>query len=107
MPQYALISDHTPLSCPAASKAAGKHAEEALGQRMPALAEKLDIEILQFLHLDPGHKIFMLVEAPTAEAVRDLVYEGGLMQFNNIDFHLVTPIPEMVQRTKDWERPFA
>jgi hypothetical protein len=29
MPQYAIIGDHTPLTCPGASKSAAKHAEDA------------------------------------------------------------------------------
>lgn len=106
MPQYAILADHSPSTCPGASKSAAKHAEEALGKKMPELTQKLGVQVIQHLHLDPSHKTFMLVEAPTAEAVRDLIFDSGFMQFNNVDFHLVTPLSEMIQRTADWDRPF-
>lgn len=107
MPKYAILADHTPLTCPGSSKSAAAHAQVALGQRMPELAQKLGVEVLQNLHLDPSHKTFMLVEAPSAEAVRDLLFDGGFLQFNNIEFHLVTTIDEIVQRSMSWDRPFA
>ena len=106
MPQYAIIADHTPLTCPGSSKNAAKHAEDALGNKMPKLMAELGISVIQNLHLDPSHKTFMLVEAPSAEAVRDMIFDSGYLQFNNIDFHLVTPIEEIVRRSQDWGRPF-
>jgi hypothetical protein len=107
MPQYAIIGDHTPLTCPGASKSAAKHAEDALGKRMPELAQKLGVQVQQMLHLDPSHKTFVLVEAPNAEAVRDVLFEGGFIAFNNIEFYLVTPVTELIQRSADWEKPFS
>lgn len=106
MPQYAIIADHTPLTCPGSSKSAEKHAMDALGNRMPKLMADLGVTIIQNLHLDPSHKTFILLEAPNAEAVRDVIFDSGFLQFNNIDFHLVTPIEELVQRTQTWDRPF-
>ena len=106
MPQYAIIADHTPLTCPGSSKSAARHAQEALGKRMPELAEKLGVEVQLNVHLDPSHKSLLLVEAPNAEAVRDLIFDSGFLQFNNMDFYLVQPIADLIQRSQDWERPF-
>ncbi len=30
------------------------------------------------VHLDPGHKVLWVLEAPSSEAVRDMVYDGAL-----------------------------
>ncbi len=49
------------------------------------------------LHLDPNHKAFMLFEAPSAEAVRDVVMMSGLGSFLDCDFHLVTSIPDTLK----------
>jgi hypothetical protein len=33
--------------------------------------------------------------------------DGGFLQFNNIDFYMVTPIEQIVQRSQDWDKPFS
>jgi hypothetical protein len=64
--------------------------------RLPKLAKQLDVKVLMDIHLDPNHRAFMLFEAPSAEAVRDLLAQAGFMHFLAIDFHLVTPIKEIL-----------
>ena len=108
MPRYAILGDHTPLSCPGASKSAAAFAEEAMGKKLPALAEKLGVKFEgPPLHLDPSHRTLVLAEAPSAEVLRDLIFEAGLNQFNNLDFYMVTPVPELIQKSAEWEKPFA
>jgi hypothetical protein len=108
MPRYAILGDHTPLSCPGSSKSAEAFAAEALGEKLPQLAEKLGVKLEgPPLHLDPSHRTLILAEAPNAEAMRDFVMESGLSQFNNLDFYLVTPVPELIQRTASWTKPFS
>jgi hypothetical protein len=108
MPRYAILGDHPPTACPGASKGAQAFAEESLGEKMMGVAQKLGV---QFegppLHLDPSHKTLILAEAPNAEAVRDLIFEVGLQLFNNLDFYLVTPIPELMEKSAAWPKPFA
>jgi len=48
----------------------------------------------------------MLFEAPSAEVVRDLLYEGGFVQFTDMEFYLVTPVPELVARSLDFPTVF-
>jgi hypothetical protein len=96
MPQYALIGTHPPNVCPMSNKAAREIAKKAYEQ-LPSLCKKLNVKLLLDLHLDPNHKAFMLFEAPTAEAVRDLVTMAGFLYFLDFDFHLVTPISEVLK----------
>jgi hypothetical protein len=105
MPRYVIIADHTPLSCPGASKSAAKFAEEAF-KRLPEVAQRLGVTLDVPLHLDPSHKMLVLAEAPTAEALRDLIFEVGYSRFNNLDFYLVTPVPELIEKSAEWEKPF-
>ncbi|HVV74727.1 MAG TPA: hypothetical protein VHC43_01730 [Mycobacteriales bacterium] len=108
MPRYAVLGDHTPLACPGASKSAQAFAEEAMGKRMPEIAERLGVKLEgPPLHLDPSHRTLMLAEAPSAEVMRDFIFEAGLNQFNNLDFYMVTPIPEMIAKSAEWPKPFA
>ena len=77
------------------SKAARELAMQAYAH-MDEMTKQKHIKILLDLHLDPGHKAFMLFEAPTAEAVRDLLLHSGLGSFLDFDFHLITPIAELL-----------
>jgi len=97
MPQYALIGSHPPSGCPMTSKGAREAAMKAYSS-MEKIAKDHHVKVLMDLHLDPNHRAFMLFEAPTAEAVRDLVTETGLISFLDLDFHLVTPIPELLKK---------
>ncbi len=54
-------------------------------EQLPSLYKKLDAKLLLDLHLDPAHKGFMLFEAPTAEAVRDLVTMSDFMYYLDLD----------------------
>lgn len=101
MPQYAILQSHPPDNCPMANAKVRKHAMENL----PHLEEKAKakgITISVNVHLDPAHKALMIFEAPSAEAVRDLVYEAGFMQFTEMEFYLTTPIPELVARVEEF-----
>jgi hypothetical protein len=60
------------------------------------------VKMLLNIHLDPAHKAFMLFEAPTAEAVRDCLVGCGFLGFLDIDFYLVTPIPELLKAVEDF-----
>jgi hypothetical protein len=43
----------------------------------------------------------MLFEAPTAEAVRDIVTMSGFMYYLDLDFHLVTPIADILKHVDE------
>ena len=97
MPQYAVIGTHPPDNCPLANKAVRDFLKEA-APKWPELGRELNVESLSWLHLDPNHMSFQLFEAPTAEAVRDYLYRGGQAHYVELNFHLVTPIEELLQR---------
>ncbi|MCI4340279.1 MAG: hypothetical protein L3J73_03310, partial [Thermoplasmata archaeon] len=97
MPQYALIGTHPPSGCPMASKGAREAAMKAY-ESLEGLLKSHKAKLLLDLHLDPNHMAFMMFEAPTAEAVRDIVTDSGMVQFLDLSFHLITPIPELLKR---------
>ena len=102
MPQYVVLMDHTPQTCPGASKRVREFASETLGSRVPELSAQLGVELRQALHLDPGHQTLLVVEAPSVEAVRDLVFEGGLSQWNDVRVYPTTPVAELMERSGGW-----
>jgi hypothetical protein len=100
MPQYAVIGSHPPDNCPMTNKAVRAFAKKSYAQ-LPKLCKRYNVKLLLDIHLDPGHKAFMLFEAPNAEAVRDLLILGGFAHFLDIDFHLVTPVNELLAHADD------
>ena len=101
MPQYAILQSHPPDNCPMANAKVRAHALEHL----PHLDEKAKakgITITLNVHLDPAHKALMVMEGPSAEAVRDLIFEAGFMQFTESELYLVTPLPELVAKVGEF-----
>ena len=87
MPKYVVISNHPPNSCPSAN-AKIREIGNKLGEQIPPLMKKYNIKPEVMLHLDPGHKLLWVLEAPNAEAVRDMIYDGGFHQYNDFEFYM-------------------
>ena len=57
--------------------------------------------VIPWLHLDPAHKGLMLLEARTAESVRDFLVEAGLFHFLDSEFYLTTPINDLLKMAQN------
>ncbi|MDA4128191.1 MAG: hypothetical protein OK422_01805 [Thaumarchaeota archaeon] len=99
MPKYVVISNHPPNSCPSANAVLRKRGEK-LGADLPSLMQKHSVKAEIMLHLDPGHKIVWVVDAPNAEAVRDMIYEGGLGQWNDFEFYMASSLEWVTKATE-------
>jgi hypothetical protein len=94
MPKYVVISNHPPNSCPSANRTLREMNKNMDKDLQPMLAKhKVNPQVI--LHLDPGHKVLWVVEAPTAEAVRDLIYDSGLGTWNDFEFYMASRLEEI------------
>lgn len=93
MPQYVLIGTHPPDNCPISNKAVREFVQKAMPE-LPKVAEGLGVKFLTQLILEPSHKVLIIVEAPSAEAVTQMSLKGGLQHFNDIELHVARPIEE-------------
>jgi hypothetical protein len=91
MPTYVVISNHPPNSCPSANQELRKRGRK-MQEALEPLLKKHKVKPATILHLDPGHKILFVLEAPSAEAVRDVLYEGGFMQWNDFEFYMTSTL---------------
>lgn len=91
MPKYVVISNHPPESCPSANAKLRERGEK-LGTEVPRLLQKHGMKAEAVFHLDPGHKVLWVFEAPSAETVRDMLYEGGFQQWNDFEFHMASTL---------------
>lgn len=67
----------------------------------PSPCQETCVKIKVDVHLDPDHKAFTLFEAPSAEAVRDFLVQGGFAHYVNMEFPLVTPIQDLIKQAQD------
>ncbi len=96
MPKYVVISSHPPNSCPSGNKVL-REVGEKLGADIPPMMQKHGIKAETMLHLDPGHKVLWVLEAPSAEKVRDFVYDAGLSRWNDFEFYLTSSFEDITK----------
>jgi hypothetical protein len=97
MPQYVILTDHTPDICPSSNSRSRARAIDGMGQQLHTLATDSGITFTtELLHLDPGHRMVAVVDAPTIEAVTELVYAAGLTQWNTVDVWPATPAADFM-----------
>jgi len=53
--------------------------------------------VVPYLHLDPAHKGLLLLEAGSAEAVRDFLMEAGFVHFLDNQLYLTSPVAELMK----------
>src|SRR5208337_4365768 len=97
MPKYVVISNHAPMSCPSANKTL-RELSKTLEKDIQTAMQKHKIKPETILHLDPGHKILWVLEAPNAEAVRDFIYQSGLERWNDFEFFMASSLDQ----TMNW-----
>ena len=97
MPQYAILAEHSPEVCPTSNSKSRVRAIQGLGQDMPRLAAEASITFVTGpLHLDPGHRTVSVVDAPSIEAVTQLIYATGMSQWNTVEVCPTTPVADMM-----------
>src|SRR5579871_4848657 len=101
MPQYVILTEHDPDTCPSSNARVRARAEEGMGQLMPNLAQEAGVTVTTGpLHLDPGHRTVAVVDAPNIEAVTKLVLDTGLGQWNRVEVCPATPIAELMAKVQ-------
>ena len=68
---------------------------------LPKLAQKLGVKFLAGPLVSAAHTSFAVVEAERVDAVRDLILQSGLIQWNSVE---VVPSVTMEQATAEIEK---
>jgi hypothetical protein len=98
MQRYVVISSHPPNSCPSSNKAL-KERSKNMNEDLNSFFRKYEIKPNMVVHLDPGHKLLWVLDAPSAEKVRDMIYESGLSQWNDFEFYMASNLDEILAWT--------
>jgi hypothetical protein len=78
--QYVILGEHPPDLCPTSNVKTRERVGEIMTQ-MEAAQQKHQVRVLSGHVLGTSHRMVVLTEAPTVEAVRDLVMGTGLVQW--------------------------
>ena len=98
--QFLVAGEHPPDLCPLSNEKVRNMASES-GERMPKLAEQLGVKITATYVPVSNHKLFVAVEADSIESVRELVFQGRLLQWNTLEIYPVSTLSEAVGRAPE------
>jgi muconolactone delta-isomerase len=100
MNRYLAELFHDPGISPAANAAARQRARET-HEILPRLMSEKNVSLTAEYHLDPEHRAILIFEAPSVEAVRDVLVQSGFMQYCDGRIYPVSTLKEALERTKD------
>jgi hypothetical protein len=84
--QYVILGQHTPDLCPTSNAKMRERIQQMMTQ-MEAAQQKHQVRVLSGHVLGASHRMVVLAEASTVEAVRDFVMETGLVQWNSVEIY--------------------
>jgi hypothetical protein len=103
MPQYIAIGSHEPSHCPGANRVVGEAFKKLL-EAAPGIAEQHGVRVVMGpVHLDPAHKILVVLEAPTQDAVQDALIANRMGQIQAVELYRATPLPELFAKVQGQE----
>jgi hypothetical protein len=105
MATFAVIAEHPPELCPT-SNAQTREMMKQDAAKIPQLAERLGVDIVTLRVFGPDHIVLAVVEADDIEAVRDFVFQTGLIQWNTTNIHATYSMEEALARADDMEAIF-
>jgi len=98
--QYLIVAEHPPQLCPSANEQIRTLALEG-GTELPALAEKLGVQLLATYVPMTSHFIYVAVEADDANSVREFAWQGRLTQWNKVEIFQTSTLEETLGRLQE------
>jgi predicted RecB family endonuclease len=105
MGTFAVIAEHPPQLCPTSNSRTRQMMNEG-APRIPQLAERLGVEIVTLRVFGPDHILLAVVDANDIEAVRDFIFQTGLIQWNTTNIHPTYSMEEALARVNEMETIF-
>jgi len=95
--QFVMIAEHPPDLCPTSNAKIREMMKQGASQ-MPALAQKLGVQILTIRVFGGDHIVLGIVEAADIEAVREFVMQSRLIQWNTVKIHATYSLEEALAK---------
>ncbi len=98
MATYVILAQHRADNCPTSNAKVLKRAQDMAGQ-IGALLTKHKVKMLSGPHImGLSHKMVVVVDAPSVEAVRDFGMDAGLVQWNEVEVYPSWSMEEALKR---------
>ena len=94
--QYVIMAEHPPQLCPSGNAQTRKIVQEGMPQ-LPALAERLGLNLITANIYGPDHKILMVAESADIETVREFTRVSGLYQWNTVTINATWTPEEAIE----------
>lgn len=98
--RYLIAGHHPPNLCPSANGTIRKLSQEGAAQ-IPALAEKLGVELLATYVPMNNHTVFAAVEADDVSTVREFAFQSRLGQWNTVEIYQVSTLEEALTKVDE------
>jgi len=95
--QYVLLGQHTPDLCPTSNAKTRQRVEHMMTQ-LDAAQKTHNVSVLSGHVLGVSHRMVVIVEAPTVEAVRAFAMDTGLVQWNSVEIYPSWGFEEAIQQ---------
>jgi hypothetical protein len=95
--QFVVVAEHPPELCPASNQKVRDLMDQG-AQEIPALAKKLEIEIVTLNVLGPDHQVIGVFEAADINAVREFLMESRFIQWNTTTVRASWSMEEALHR---------
>jgi hypothetical protein len=95
--QFVVVAEHAPELCPTSNRKIRELMNQG-AQEIPALAKKLDIEIVALNVLGPDHQVIGVFEAADINAVREFLMESRFIQWNTTTVRASWSMEEALHR---------
>ena len=95
--QFVIHAEHAPELCPTSNAKIRNIMKQAV-KGLPDLARKLGVKIITTNVYGPDHVVLMVVEAADIEAVRNLVWESGMIQWNTTRIHATMSLEDALAK---------
>ena len=98
MPIFAVNMKHTPESCPMFNNDVKKKFKEVVGKR-EEIKKKLGVKAISSYTSTLSHLIFIIVDAPSQQAVESFLMESGFAFWNTVEILTqVQPVEDVIKR---------
>ena len=98
MPQYAILADHSPEVCPTSNsrEPGARHSGPGPGHAHGSPPRRASPSSPARSTSTPGTASLSVVDAPSIEAVTQLVHATGMSQWNTVEVCPVLPLADMM-----------
>lgn len=95
---YVIEMWHEVLASPLGNSQVRKYVIEVVQEKAPKIMQEKNIQLIGDYHLDPEHRVILIVKAPSIEVVRDFLYESGYAAYVDARIYPTTPLSELSEK---------